>query len=689
MASRENYKHWQLDTDDDNIAWLRLDRADAGTNTLTAEILDELDALLDQLTESPPRGAVILSAKPNGFIAGADVKAFTSLNDEKEALALIGRGQSVMNKLETLPCPTVALIHGFCLGGGLELALACRYRIAEEGPRTRLGLPEVRLGIHPGFGGTLRMVRRVGAPAAMDAMLTGRTLSARAARKIGLVEYTVPERHLHNAARSVLLAPPAQREPAWYLRLTSHRLLRPLLAKYLVRNVTRRAPRAHYPAPYALIELWREHYDDAKRMLAEEAASVARLIVGKTAQNLVRVFLLQDRLKALGKSGDTPEAQTDAPVPRHVHVIGAGVMGGEIAAWCALQGLHVTVQDNRKETLARVVQRAHDLYTKRLKDRRLVRAALDRLVPDIKGNGLSRADVIIEAIFEDVEAKQTLFRTIESKLRDDALLATNTSSIPLEHLGRALSRPERLVGLHFFNPVARMQLVEVVHGPATDAGASRRAAAFTRQIDRLPLPVTSTPGFLVNRILMPYLLEAVTLAEEGVPLAVIDKAAVDFGMPMGPIELADTVGLDVCLSVAKMLSGDENAVPQRLRTLVESGRTGRKSGGGFYQFKQGKPVKPALPKGYSAPTDLQERLILRLLNEAVACLRDEVVADEDLVDAGVVYGTGFAPFRGGPLHYLHSRGSAQLEKTLSGLKQRHGERIAADPGWRDLHAAER
>ncbi|HKK04939.1 MAG TPA: 3-hydroxyacyl-CoA dehydrogenase NAD-binding domain-containing protein [Gammaproteobacteria bacterium] len=692
MASRQNYTNWQLDTDDDNIAWLRLDRADAGTNVLTAEILDELDAMLDTLTESPPRGAVILSAKPNGFIAGADVTAFTSLSDEKEALALIERGQSVMNKLETLPCPTVALIHGFCLGGGLELALACRYRIAEDGPRTRLGLPEVRLGIHPGFGGTLRMVRRVGAPAAMDAMLTGRTLSARAARKIGLVEYTVPERHLHNAARSVLLAPPAPRQPAWYLRLASHRLLRPLLAKYLVRNVTRRAPRAHYPAPYALIELWREHYDDPKRMLAEEAASVARLIVGKTAQNLVRVFLLQERLKALGKperkSGGETDAQSNGLNPRHVHVIGAGVMGGDIAAWCALQGLQVTVQDNRKETLARVVQRAHELYTKRLKDRRLVRAALDRLVPDIKGNGLSRADVIIEAIFEDVEAKQNLFRSIEPKVRDDALLATNTSSIPLEELGRALRRPERLVGLHFFNPVARMQLVEVVHGPATDAGVSQRAAAFTRQIDRLPLPVTSTPGFLVNRILMPYLLEAVTLAEEGVPLAVIDKAAVDFGMPMGPIELADTVGLDVCLSVAKMLSADEDAVPQRLRTLVESGRTGKKSGGGFYQFKQGKPVKPALPKGYSAPTDLQERLVLRLLNESVACLRDGVVADADLVDAGVVYGTGFAPFRGGPLHYLHSRGSVQLEKTLSGLKQRHGERFAADPGWRDLHAAE-
>ena len=278
-----------------------------------------------------------------------------------------------------------------------------------------------------------------------------------------------------------------------------------------------------------------------------------------------------------------------------------------------------------------------------------------------------------------------MFRSIEPRLRPEAILATNTSSIPLEELGKALDQPQRLVGLHFFNPVAKMQLVEVVHGEHTGADVLRRAAAFARQIDRLPLPVTSTPGFLVNRILMPYLMEAVTLADEGVPLALIDKAAVDFGMPMGPIELADTVGLDICLKVGDILAQHMDiTVPERLRQLVQRGRLGRKSGAGFYDFKRGRPAKPTPPKNYTAPTDIQDRLILRLVNEAVVCLADHVVEDEALLDAGVIFGTGFAPFRGGPLHYVHARGAAQLLKTLDGLHHRHGPRFTAGAGWTGL-----
>jgi 3-hydroxyacyl-CoA dehydrogenase/enoyl-CoA hydratase/3-hydroxybutyryl-CoA epimerase len=360
-------------------------------------------------------------------------------------------------------------------------------------------------------------------------------------------------------------------------------------------------------------------------------------------------------------------------------------MGGDIAAWCALQGLNVTIQDQRHESLATAIQRANTLYQKRLNLPSLVTAAMDRLMPDINGDGLVKADIVIEAIFEDVDAKRQLFREIEPKLKVDALIATNTSSIPLEQLAEALQKPERLVGLHFFNPVARMPLVEIVHGQQTLDETRDKASVFARKINRLPLPVTSTPGFLVNRVLMPYLIEAVILADEGVPLKAIDQSATDFGMPMGPIELADTVGLDICLNVAQILSQYMDiTVPKILQDKVNRKQLGKKTGMGFYKFKKGKPVKPAIEKNYRPSTDLQDRLILRMLNEIVACLRDGVVENGDLADAGIIFGTGFAPFRGGPVHYIHERGPRQLEKLLKNLMHRYGERFQPDPGWSTL-----
>ena len=409
-------------------------------------------------------------------------------------------------------------------------------------------------------------------------------------------------------------------------------------------------------------------------MLQEEAASVARLITGKTAQNLIRVFMLQEQLKGLGRM--------DGYLPRHVHVVGGGIMGGDIAAWCAMQGLNVTIQDQRHESLAAALKRAYGLYKKRLKQTRRINAAMDRLMPDINGHGLVKADIVIEAIFEDVEVKRQLFREIEPKLKAEALIATNTSSIPLEQLTEALNKPERLVGLHFFNPVAMMPLVEIVYGKQTSDDSRDKASAFAKTISRLPLPVTSTPGFLVNRVLMPYLIEAVILADEGVPLKAIDQSATDFGMPMGPIELADTVGLDICLHVAEILSQHMDIdVPKVLQDKVSRNQLGKKTGSGFYKFKKGKPVKPNVEKDYTAPTDLQDRMIMRMLNEVVACLRDGVVENGDLSDAGIIFGTGFAPFRGGPVNYIHDRGAQQLEKVLENLTHRYGERFQPDSGW--------
>ena len=686
------YTHWRLERDGEDIVWLYFDKAGSGTNVLNRDTLDEFSECLKEIISAPTKGLVILSAKAKGFVAGADIEAFTRISDSAEALEYIEYAHTLFNRLEALPFPTVAAIHGFCMGGGTELALACKYRVASDEADTSIGLPEIKLGIHPGFGGTVRAIARAGVMRAMDLMLTGRAISARAARKLGLVEVIAPRRQLKRAARALILERPALKRAPLYARLLALGPIRPLFARLLRKQVAKQACREHYPAPYALIDLWQKHGDKPRVMLREEARSCADLLNTDTARNLIRVFFLRKRLKDFAKPGQETETPFRA---RHVHVIGAGVMGGDIAIWCALNGIHTTVQDPRGEAMAAVTQRAHALYKKKLKQRRLIQAAMDRLIPDPKAYGLRRADVVIEAIVEDLEAKQALFRDIEARLKPDAILATNTSSLPLQKLGEALSNPARLVGLHFFNPVAKMPLVEVVSHTATEQSMFRRALQFTNAIGRLPLPVISSPGFLVNRILMPYLVEAVILEQEGVPPREIDKAALKFGMPMGPLLLADTVGLDICLSVARILSAELGLqVPERLRTLVESGKLGVKSGSGFYSYKDGKPryARAATNTGSTTgsaeaariPDDLSDRLIMSMLNEAVACLREEVVADADLLDAGVVFGTGFAPFRGGPMRYINTTHTADYMAVLNKLEQRHGARFAPDAGWNRL-----
>lgn len=675
-TDQSNYHHWRTERDPEDILWITFDRADSGANSLSREVLEELEQLLAETAADLPRAVVFRSGKKSGFIAGADIREFTLIKDKNEALALIRHGQEVLARIEDLSVPTIALIHGFCLGGGMELALACRYRIASDDPATRLGLPEVKLGLHPGFGGTVRLTLLVGPLSGLELMLTGRTLSARQAAKIGMVNYAVPERHLLNAARTVAKTPPPARSLGLLEQLASLAPLRPLVSALLRRKTAEKADPRHYPAPFALIDLWRNFPAEMVARYVAEAESIAELITGMTSRNLVRAFLLQEHLKSQGKGTDRP--------PRSVHVIGGGTMGGAIAAWCALQGMRVTIEDLDRARLGQVVKKGAALFEGQLKERRAVEAALDRLIPDPDGHGLARADVVIEAIFEDADAKQELYRRIEPLLRPDAILATNTSSIPLDDLAGALAHPERLIGLHFFNPVEKMQLVEVVATAATDQALMDRAAGFVSAIKKLPLPVRSSPGFLVNRILMPYLLEAVTMVTEGIAPLTIDRAATDFGMPMGPIRLADTVGLDICLSVARILAGHFGVeVPSRLEELVTAGNLGRKSGRGFYDY-HGQHAKSASSDKSPPPGELGERLMLRMLNEAVACRREGVVADSDLLDAGMIYGTGFAPFRGGPMEYIKTFGPEKLFAKLQQLAGRYGSRFAPDAGWQEL-----
>ncbi|NGP54684.1 3-hydroxyacyl-CoA dehydrogenase NAD-binding domain-containing protein [Thioalkalivibrio sp. XN8] len=672
----DTLKHWSLKRDDDGIAWLCFDKADASTNVLSRDVMTELNTVLEQVEKDLPKALVVTSGKKSGFIAGADIKEFTGLEDAEQAYEMVRAGQQVLDRLEGLKCPTIALLNGFALGGGLELALACRYRIINDDPKTVIGLPEVKLGIHPGFGGTVRSVRLAGPLKAMDMMLTGKNIRPKQAKAMGLVDQVVPARHLERAARMLALKPPKPRQLPLQDRLMNVGPARKVLAGVLEKQVAKKARRDHYPAPYAIIDLWQRYGDKPALMMEKEARSIARLFCTDTSRNLVRVFLLQDKLKALGGKQRYEF--------RHVHVVGAGVMGGDIAAWCALRGLNVTLQDREPKYIAPVVKRAAKLYQKKLRDPRLVQAALDRLMPDVEGRGVEQADVVIEAIFEDAEAKQKLFRELEPRMKPDAILATNTSSIRLEDLRDVLAKPERLIGLHFFNPVAMMPLVEVIHTEDTPQAEIDKGVAFTRKIDKLPLPCLSSPGFVVNRVLMPYMMEALLAGEDGVPMPLIDSAAKRFGMPMGPVELADTVGLDVALHVARILGAAYGVpVPDRLVEMVEKKRLGRKTGRGFYEWKDGKPVKPEV-KDATPPQDLADRLVLPMVNEAVAVWRDRVVTDLDLLDAGVIFGTGFAPFRGGPIHFARARGVADVVESLQRLQDRYGERFAPDPGWEEL-----
>ncbi len=668
-------KHWRLETDADGVATLTFDLEGGSTNTLGSEPMRELGEHIAEIEAARPRAVVVCSGKDNGFVAGADITEFGKLNDLEQAYRLVRAGQEVFDRLERLSMPTVAAIHGFALGGGLELALACRYRVGADDGKLNLGLPEVQLGVHPGFGGTVRTPQLIGPTAALDLMLTGKSLRAPEALKLGLVDRLVPRAELLTSARALALSPPPRHRPPFGQRVLAWPLVRGFVAAQARKQVARRARPEHYPAPYAIIELFEHHGASGSAAIEAEARSIARLFLSEQSRNLVRVFFLQNRMKALGGKSARKVA--------HVHVVGAGVMGGDIAAWCASRGLTVTLQDREMKYVEPALVRAREFFAKRARDPAKAAEMAARLAADVEAAGAERADLVIEAIFENADAKRALYAKLEPRMKPDAILATNTSSIVLEELARGLADPGRLVGLHFFNPVAKMMLVEIIRSAETRDAVVEDALAFTRRLDKLPLPCRSSPGFVVNRVLMPYMTEAMLAADEGVPLALIDRVAVEFGMPMGPIELADTVGLDVASHVGKILAEAFGLpVPRGTAELLAAGHVGRKSGRGYYVWQDGKPVKPAAEG--RAPDDLTDRLILQDLNEAVACLRERVVEDANLLDAGMIFGTGFAPFRGGPLHYARARGVPGIVARLEELAAKHGPRFKPDEGWSAL-----
>jgi 3-hydroxyacyl-CoA dehydrogenase/enoyl-CoA hydratase/3-hydroxybutyryl-CoA epimerase len=670
MVNTAKLVNWDVTTDAQGICWLTIDRKDASANTLGSEVLHEFELILTQLEAQRPKGLVIKSGKTSGFIAGADVAEFIKFKTVSEAETMVLQVQEMFNRLSALPFPTVAMINGFCLGGGFELALACRYRVALDSPKTKIGLPEILLGVQPGWGGSVRLPKLIGSPKALELILAGKTVDARTAYKLGMVDAAVPERQFLTAVQHYVTTAPAPKVCGKLEKLIQQPLARRLLGKYLTQQVAKKANKEHYPAPYAVIDTWVENSIYSPDAFVAEAASISKLIVSNTARNLVRVFFLRDRLKSFAKASEF--------APKHVHVIGAGVMGGDIAAWCALNGFNVTVQDQNVNAIAATLQRARTLYSKRLKQPYLVQAACDRLVPDTTGFGIAKADVIIEAIIENAAAKQEVFGMLESTAKPNAILATNTSTIPLDVIGKNLKQPGRVVGIHFFNPVPLMPLVEVVSDPHTNPHVVANALAFVGKIDKLPLPVKSNPGFLVNRILIPYLFESGVMFQEGIPGPVIDKAATDFGMPMGPIELLDTIGLDVCVAAGESMHKN---MPDVIVNLVKAGKLGKKTGEGIYKYTNGKPNKPRIDPSQKYPDDITDRMIMAIVNESAAALREGVVTDADLVDAGMVFGAGFAPFRGGPMEYASEQQKDNIKIRLEALASRYGARFEADPAW--------
>ncbi|QQA44298.1 3-hydroxyacyl-CoA dehydrogenase NAD-binding domain-containing protein [Pelagovum pacificum] len=666
--------NWRTGRDDANILWLVLDKADSSVNTISEEVIRELRDHVAAAEADKPAAVVIRSAKKAGFAAGADITSFDRMSDDGAA-DLLRQGHDVLDRIEALTCPTICVVHGSALGAGFELALACDYRIAVSG--ASFGFPEVQLGLHPGLGGTFRLPALIGPTDAMTMMLTGKTAHTKRAKSQGIVDAVVEERHVGAAVAAAAKGEIERQSPGLSSRAFGLGQARSLAARQMRSRTEEKAPKDHYPAPYALIDLWEDHGDDRAAMQSGEIDSFAALLKTETSKNLRRVFFLRQALKDAGRGDDGID---------HVHVIGAGEMGAEIAAMAAIKGKWVTLGDVETSPLGKAMKTAAGICRDKHLTGPETRDALDRLMPDPNGYGLARADLVIEAASEAQEVKEKIFTGLKDKLKEGAILATNTSSLSIELLSKAAPDATRFAGLHFFNPVSKIDLVEVVRGPETSDDTAGRLAAYCGATGKLSAPIGDYPGFVVNRALVPYMLEAMVLMDEGVSKELIDTAALRFGMPMGPVTLADQVGLDIGLHVAESLqrSLDKPMPPisDDLRRRVEAGNLGKKTGQGFYDWSDGMPHPDADLD--DAPDDLTDRLILPMLNACAEVLREGVARDADQLDGAMIFATGWAPFRGGPMHYAKTRGVEAITAALKKLEEAHGPRFAPDPGWSDI-----
>jgi 3-hydroxyacyl-CoA dehydrogenase / enoyl-CoA hydratase / 3-hydroxybutyryl-CoA epimerase len=699
-----------LETSGDGVAWLVFDAPDARVNILKSGVLARLDELLGDIEEDARAGrvraVVVRSGKDGSFIAGADVREIASMTSAAEAQAGAAEGQRVFRRLDLLPVPTVAAVDGLCLGGGTELILACDARIASDRPETKIGLPEVRLGIIPGFGGTTRLPRVVGLSDALGMILTGSPINARKAQRIGLVSERMHPGVLYERARALALElangarPPRARKPFMKRALDGTAVGRKVVLRQARRQVLRET-KGHYPAPLAALHVVRRSAKlQLDAALAVEAEAVGRLIVSDVSRNLVHVFHLLEAAKKAGPAGVKPR-----DVER-VAVLGAGVMGGGIAQLLAYRDLDVRLKDISADALGLGLRHAQEMFDRLVRrgrlERRDAQRHMDAIAPTLEYSGFGNADVVIEAVVERMDVKKQVLRETETHVKPGCVLTSNTSSLSISEMQGALERPADFAGMHFFNPVHRMPLVEVIRGDATSDETIATVVALTRRLDKTPVVVKDGPGFLVNRILAPYLNEAGWLLAEGGAVEEIDRALRRFGMPMGPLRLLDEVGLDVARHAGAVMHaafGERLQPPPAIEALEATRLLGRKGGRGFYEYEKGRErgVNPGIYEAVGLPKKREtlaretilDRTLLVMVNEAARTLEEGIAATPGDVDVAMITGTGFPPFRGGLLRWADTLGMQALLQRLEQMEQQHGARFSPAPLIRERAAAGR
>lgn len=639
LNTKKDLMHWRANVDEDSIAWLRLQTDGKSVNVLTHAVMAELESLIDQLESSENlNGVGLLSGKPGGFIYGADINEFETLKTADDVAVHMRYVHSLFNRIEALPVPSCVGVDGIAVGGGLEIALVFDRLFVSSSHKTKLGFPEVNLGIMPGYGGTGRAYCRIGTKAVLDMMVSGHPLGSQDAIKTGLADEMVDNADdLEQTMREWILGCKREKPILTQLETTPNaEAIAAARDKYL-----KRVRADHTPAPAAIIDHVENFGHDRTAMSAGEIDIFPNLLVGSASKNLRRVFYLTDavRKSARGVSGI-----------ERLHVVGAGVMGGDIAAIGAMAGLDVTLADMNGAAIKNAITRAAKLFERRLKNEDKVAAALERLRSDPDGQGAADADLVIEAVAEKLDVKQAVFQNLENVCKTGAILATNTSAIPLEDIATALNTPERLIGLHFFNPVPVLPLVEVIWSKYSDQDMVNRGMQFAGQIGKMPVRCKSAPGFLVNRALLPYIFKAIEAVAGGENADHIDEALVDFGMPMGPVELADQIGLDVCLDAGIVL-GIAPAAKTLLDEKCKAGTIGRKSGSGFYEWDGNQAIRARQSQDPGVMASIAKSMLTPMIEECRQAVDEQVVDSADSADAGMIFGIGFPGFRGGPLNW--------------------------------------
>jgi 3-hydroxyacyl-CoA dehydrogenase/enoyl-CoA hydratase/3-hydroxybutyryl-CoA epimerase len=702
-------------TSQDGIAWLVLDDPAKKVNTLSTRLFEWFEEQVSRAERERPAALVILSGKPDGFVAGADIEELQTLKEPEQVIEMLQRGHALMNRLAGLPFPTVAAIHGACLGGGLELALACRFRIATEHPKTRLGVPEVQLGLIPGLGGTQRLPRLIGVPAALDLILTGRQVDARKAKRLGLVDDTCHPVDLRTAAERWARGKSESKPAGGFARKATDFIARTPLTDRIVfdkaRSGVMEKTGGHYPAPLVAVEVVREGIKlPLARALDVEAGAFSQLVTSDTAKALMSIFFRKNEVEARAAK----IAKKTRPVGK-VGVLGAGFMGAGIAQVLAEKGTQVVMKDRDLAALGRGVAFSAERFRDRVKRRRMSeaesRTALGRIQPTVDYAPFRRVDLVVEAVFEDVGIKHAVIRETEAAAPEGLIFASNTSAIPIARLAEASRHPENVVGMHFFSPVHKMPLLEIIRHPGTSEEALATVVEVGRRMGKTVIVVGDGPGFFTTRVLSPFLNEAAWLLADGAGIDQVDQAMTRWGWPVGPFALMDEVGLDVGRHVGEVMNealGDRLAPPPVFHRMIEDKRLGRKSKRGFYLYddegkteekkkkKGSRPVDPAVyrlldwsPKPVS-DEEIVERCWLQMLNETARCMEEGIIKDPADVDIGVIFGFGFPPFRGGLLQEADRHGLAWVVSRLEGYAGRHGSRLEPARLLREMaHRGER